>query len=51
MATPEHDAPEPEPTPIEPRPNTIVDEPATVAACQADYEAAARLRARIDWQR
>lgn len=46
---PEHDAPEASThTVIEPRPNPILDEPATVAACTRDYEAAADIRARLD---
>lgn len=46
---PEHDAPEASTTTvIEPRPNPIVEQPATVAACQADYQAAADVRARLD---
>lgn len=49
---PEHDAPEASVhTVTEPRPNSILDEPATVAACAADYAAAADVRARLDQQR
>ncbi|MGW9437957.1 hypothetical protein [Streptomyces sp. NPDC055607] len=33
-----------------PRPNTIIDTPATAAACTRDYEAATRVRAEIDKQ-
>lgn len=49
---PEHDAPEAQqPTVIEPRPSLLFEQPATVAACQADYAAAADVRARLDQQR
>ena len=49
---PEHDAPEAQQhTVIELRPNPLFEQPATVANCAADYEAAADVRARLDQQR
>lgn len=42
--------PEPIPTAQTPQPNRILAEPATVAACQAEYEAAADVRAVMDKQ-
>lgn len=46
---PEHDAPEASTTTvIEPRPNPLFEQPATVAACQADYAEAADIRARLE---
>jgi hypothetical protein len=49
---PEHDAPEAsERTVTEIRPNAILAEPATIAACQADYEAGGDIRERLDQQR
>ncbi|HEY9369304.1 hypothetical protein [Streptomyces sp.] len=49
---PEHDAPEAQQrTVTAPRPSRVATEPATVAACRADYEAAADVRARLDQQR
>ena len=48
MDTPTYEpAPEPDRTP---RPSTIIDAPATPAACAQDYEAAASVRATIDKQ-
>ena len=48
MDTPTYEpAPEPDRTP---RANTIVDTPATHAACARDYEFAAPIRATIDKQ-
>lgn len=38
-----------QPTPT-PRPNRILAQPATPAACAADYEAAANIRARLNQQ-
>ncbi|MHC3392072.1 hypothetical protein ACLQ2E_21795 [Streptomyces lavendulocolor] len=50
--TPEHDAPEAsERTVTTPQPSPVVYQPATVAACRADYDAAADIRARLDQQR
>jgi hypothetical protein len=37
-------------TDFTPRPNPIIAEPATPEACQADYAAAADVRARLDTQ-
>jgi hypothetical protein len=50
--TPEHDAPDAsEHTATAPRPSPVVYEPATVAACRADYEAGGDIRDRLDQQR
>lgn len=49
MDTPTYEpAPEPDRTP---RPSPIMDAPATPAACAADYEAGAAVRAEMDKQR
>lgn len=49
---PEHDAPEASEHAITaPQPSRLFEEPATVAACQDDYQAAADVRARLDHQR
>ena len=48
MDTPVYDPPaEPDRTP---RASTIIDEPATPAACARDYEAAGAVRAELDKQ-
>ncbi|WP_199837565.1 hypothetical protein [Streptomyces caniscabiei] len=44
------DQPTPEPSPAPPRENPIYRQPATVAACRADYEAAADVRRVLDQQ-
>lgn len=44
------DQPAPQPTPEPPRPNPIFRQPATVQACQQDYEAGADVRRRLDQQ-
>jgi hypothetical protein len=48
---PEHDAPEAsEHAVTTPQPSRLFEEPATVAACQADYADGADIRARLDRQ-
>ncbi len=44
------DQPTPQPSPEPPRENPIYRQPATVAACRADYEAGADVRRRLDQQ-
>lgn len=42
--------PQPQPSPAAPQPNRILAEPATVAACRADYQAATTVRDTITRQ-
>jgi hypothetical protein len=45
------DQEQPQPSPAQqPRPNSILRQPATVEACQADYAAGADIRANLDRQ-
>ncbi|WP_193241509.1 hypothetical protein [Streptomyces phaeolivaceus] len=44
------DQPPAQHSPEPPRENPIFRQPATVATCRADYEAAADIRARLDQQ-
>jgi len=45
--TDQQDQQEPDHTP---QPNPIIGRPATVEDCQADYQAAADIRARLGWK-
>ncbi|MFF8290445.1 hypothetical protein ACF068_14620 [Streptomyces sp. NPDC016309] len=48
---PEHDAPEAtQHTVTTPQPSRLFEEPATVAACRADYDDAEDVRDRLDQQ-